>query len=81
MNDTYLPYLKAFRANILQRKIIVKEEISKWREHKDCNCAEMPDAPCCLLQTELGLLNKYVDILDRELWHMENKEDGGHGSV
>lgn len=68
MTDGYFDQTLNLQNLILKRKLVVQEQLAQFGR---CNCNEVPNAPCCLLQTELEVLRRYSDILDRELWHMK----------
>lgn len=72
--DEYLNQFQEYKTRILCRKKAVEEMIQEWHAI-GCNCESRPDAPCCLLHTEYELLARYADVLDRELWHLEHKND------
>lgn len=54
---------------ISRRKHIVQDELARLGDY---DCKNTPDVPCCLLQTESGLLDRLKDVLDRELYHEKN---------
>ena len=64
-----------FLSEVTRRKRIVREELKRLG---DCNCKNASDTPCCLLRTELDILQKCQDALERELWHLKG---GSNGSV
>lgn len=70
----YLKQFQEYRVRVQCRKKAVEAMLQEWKD-LGCDCSSRPDAPCCLLQTEYELLARYVDILDRELWHLEHKND------
>lgn len=61
LNSTIDIYL-----HVLERKFVVREKLAQL-EH--CDCKESPTVPYCLLKTEMGSLNKYLEVLERELFH------------
>lgn len=72
--DGYLKQFQDYRTRIRCRKKSVEDMLKQWRD-VGCDCTARPDAPCCLLRTEYELLAKLADVLDRELWHLEHKND------
>lgn len=72
MNDGYFENILNLQSEVLKRKRLVQDQL---RQFGDCKCNEIPNAPCCLLQTELDILNRYSDVLDRELWHLRTNTE------
>lgn len=72
MDVGYFENALSLHSVLTKRKHVVQEQLSQFGK---CDCVEAPNVPCCLLQTELDSLQKYLDILDRELWCMRSKEE------
>ncbi len=63
-DDGYFDNTLDLYNNIIRRKRIVQDKLSQLGD-----CKDEVDVPCCLLKTELEILQKYSDALERELWH------------
>lgn len=72
MIDGYFDNTLDILQMITKRMLVVTEELTRFG---DCNCEKAPEVPCCLLRTELDLLRRYKDVLERELYH------DGHSSA
>lgn len=66
MTDGYFDNTLNILNSVSKRKHVVQEELARFR---DCDCKKAPEVPCCLLQTEVGLLERYKDVLERQLYH------------
>lgn len=63
MDDTYLANTLNTLDAVKRRERIVREELDRIGPM----CNETPLVPCCLLRTELEILQRYSDTLEREV--------------
>ena len=68
MYDEYFDNALNLHNDITRRKRIVQDKLDRLGD-----CKDGVDVPCCLFRTELEILQKYSDVLERELWHMMRK--------
>lgn len=68
-NDGYFDNALDIYNSITRRKHAVQEQLRQLA----CDIAKTPNVPCCLLRTELDILQQYTDALERELWHMRGE--------
>lgn len=57
--------------SVCKRRVVVQDELARLQDN---NCKN-PEVPCCLLQAELNALNRYKDILERELFHEKHSSE------
>lgn len=67
--------LQNLRYILTGRKTELQEEIARWdRPEPSAGCSAHPDCPICLLRTELEIVNRYLDCVDRQLFHVGSCE-------
>lgn len=66
MIDGYFDNTLDLLQMITKRTLVITEELTRFER---CDCEKAPEVPCCLLRTELDILRRYKDVLERELYH------------
>ena len=70
MDDEYLANTLNTLDTVKRRESIVQEELDRIGPM----CTETPLVPCCLLRTELEILRRYSDTLEREVDYRKSME-------
>lgn len=70
MDDEYLANTLNALDSVKRRERIVQEELDRIGPM----CTKTPLVPCCLLRTELEILQRYSDTLEREVDYRKSME-------
>ena len=71
--DGYFDNTLNFLIELTRRKRMVLDELDQFG---NCDCKKTPVTPCCLLRTELEILQKCQYTLERELWYLKGESGG-----
>lgn len=74
MSGDELEGLLAIQKSMIHRKWTLENELREWKRHEVFGDEKTPDAPYCLLNTELDLVRRYLDVLEREIWHTKQRQ-------
>lgn len=77
MSDLYLENTADILDSIKRRESFVQEELDRIGP----TCSKTPMVPCCLLRTELEILQRYSYTLEREIDYRKSMEETDHADV
>lgn len=57
-----------------RKRILMDKTVLLTAQQATFDCEQCSDCPLCVLQTELRILNEYLDCLEREVFYISKGE-------